>query len=130
MCTKGEKALRTAAFILRLLNGLYAIALFLILLGAAAFSGYVLWDSRQVLQSTRELQTALQDYRPSAADVVESAADGEIPEEPKTTDTSETAKENASSFQALQALNPDICAWLSLPGTAIDLPVLQGRDHI
>ena len=113
MCTKGEKALRTAAFILRLLNGLYAIALFLILLGAAAFSGYVLWDSRQVLQSTRELQTALQDYRPSAAD----AAD-------------ETAKENASSFQALQALNPDICAWLSLPGTEIDLPVLQGRDNI
>ena len=71
MCTKGEKALRTAAFILRLLNGLYAIALFAILLGAAAFSGYVLWDSRQVLQSTRELQTALQDYRPSAADAAE-----------------------------------------------------------
>ena len=130
MCTKGEKALRTAAFILRLLNGLYAIALFLILLGAAAFSGYVLWDSRQVLQSTRELQTALQDYRPSAADAAESAADGGIPEEPKRTDAPETAKENASSFQALQALNPDICAWLSLPGTEIDLPVLQGRDNI
>jgi hypothetical protein len=71
LCTKGEKALRTAAFILRLLNGLYAIALFLILLGAAAFSGYVLWDSRQVLQSTREMQTALQERpNPYLRDVI------------------------------------------------------------
>ncbi len=32
-------------------------------------------------------------------------------------------------FQALQKINPDIIAWLSLPGTAISYPVIQGKDN-
>ena len=120
--------MRTAAWILRLLNGLFAFALGGILLGAAAFSGYVLWDSRELLHSTREMQTALQDYRPPAAEAI-SAADGGKTEDTETTDAAETPKDNAASFETLQAINPDICAWLSLPGTAIDLPVLQGREN-
>jgi len=32
-------------------------------------------------------------------------------------------------FTALQAGNPEIIAWLTVPGTAIDYPVLQGADN-
>lgn len=32
-------------------------------------------------------------------------------------------------FEALQAVNGDIVAWLTLPGTGIDYPVVQGEDN-
>ena len=32
-------------------------------------------------------------------------------------------------FAALQAINPDIVAWVTVPGTAIDYPVVQGEDN-
>lgn len=31
-------------------------------------------------------------------------------------------------FKALQAQNPDVYAWISIPGTAIDYPILQSAD--
>lgn len=33
-------------------------------------------------------------------------------------------------FAELQALNPDVCAWLTLDGTRIDYPVVQGADNM
>ena len=112
--------MKTAACILRLLNSLYALALGTVLLGAAAFSAYVLWDSGQVVKSARNLQTTLQDYRPAAADA-KTAADADRPKD------QESQKAEAKSFEALQDLNPDVCAWISLPDTRIDYPVLQGK---
>ncbi len=32
-------------------------------------------------------------------------------------------------FDKLQAINPDIIAWLYLPGTVVDYPVVQGEDN-
>lgn len=32
-------------------------------------------------------------------------------------------------FSELQAINPDICAWLTLDGTHIDHPIVQGKDN-
>ena len=48
------------------------------------------------------------------------------------TDASEAVKNGAApDFTALQALNPDIIAWLSIPGTEINEPVLrrEGEDN-
>ena len=33
------------------------------------------------------------------------------------------------NFDALWSLNPDVVAWLSIPGTRIDYPVVQGPDN-
>lgn len=33
--------------------------------------------------------------------------------------------ENPIDFTALQAQNPDICGWISIPGTNVDYPILQ-----
>ncbi len=32
-------------------------------------------------------------------------------------------------FEALQAVNPDVCAWIYLEGTNINYPVVQGADN-
>ncbi len=32
-------------------------------------------------------------------------------------------------WEALKAVNPDVCAWLQIPGTSINFPVYQGDDN-
>jgi len=39
------------------------------------------------------------------------------------------AEHEQMDFAALHAQNPDIAAWLTVPGTRIDYPVLQGVDN-
>lgn len=36
---------------------------------------------------------------------------------------------SAEEFAALMAKNPDVCAWLTVDGTHIDYPVVQGKDN-
>jgi len=104
---------KAAGVLLKVLNGLYSLVLFLTLTAAAGLSGYVLWDSSRVIQSAYAVQQTLQAYRPAAAGAGEKA----------------DAEEKAS-FAELQALNPDICAWLTLSDTGIDYPVVQGEDNL
>ncbi len=40
-------------------------------------------------------------------------------------ETSETLATNPIDFATLQAENPDICAWITVPNTNIDYPILQ-----
>lgn len=107
LSAKEGKDVKTAGIILKLLNGLYSLVLFLILLGVVGFSGYVLWDGNQIVQSAMTVQRSVQVYRPSAED----------------------GEEKALSFQELQKLNPDVCAWLTLSNTNIDYPVVQGKKN-
>lgn len=44
--------------------------------------------------------------------------------EAETSEVSEEVYESPVDFDALQAANPDICAWLDIPGTEISYPVL------
>ena len=41
----------------------------------------------------------------------------------------EPVSQTEIDFAALQAYNPDIIAWIRIPGTNIDYPVLQGPDN-
>ena len=38
--------------------------------------------------------------------------------------------DNAPTFEELRAINPDVKAWITVDGTHIDYPVLQGEDDI
>ena len=40
------------------------------------------------------------------------------------------APADSPGFAELRALNPDVCGWLTLDGTRIDFPVVQGADNM
>ncbi|MDR0285795.1 MAG: class B sortase [Propionibacteriaceae bacterium] len=66
-----------------------------------AFAGFALWDSHQVFQAADRSHYAV--YEP--------------------------AKAGGKSFQELQALNPEVMAWLTVYGTNISYPVTQAADN-
>lgn len=37
---------------------------------------------------------------------------------------------DSNSFAELMTINPDVCAWITVDGTNIDYPVVQGKDEI
>lgn len=68
-----------------------------------------------------------QDAPKEETENVQNAEDVEIPTD-KTGLANETAKDGEIDFEALQAENPDIFAWIYIPGTDIDYPVLQSEE--
>ena len=72
--------------------------------GMILYSGLVLYDTVYT-DRTAFLSSDLAQYRPSAAE-----------EEP--------------DFGEMREINPDTCAWVTMMGTHIDYPVVQGKDDI
>ena len=83
-------------------NGAVNAAVLIVILLLLAFSGYSLWDSNQVFSLASAVQ--YEKYKPSVED-------------------------DGLSFGELQAINPDVFAWLNVYGTHIDYPVVQGDDN-
>jgi sortase B len=77
------------------------LALFIIL--ALLYSGYTMYDTWQVYN--KGSNSDLLKYKPGSA-------------------------EDSLSFSELQAINPDVCAWLTVDDTAIDYPVVQGETNL
>ena len=65
------------------------------------YGGYALWDNFMVYRST-DLDAQITRYKPTPSD---------------------------PTLSELRAINPDVCAWLTLDGTDIDYPVLHGTDN-
>lgn len=53
------------------------------------------------------------------------------PEEkiPTTVPVPEYERASALDFEALSETMPDVCGWLTVPGTVIDYPIVQGSDN-
>lgn len=79
----------------------------LFLLIAGLYAAYALWDNAQVYAAVDDVQAGLRHFKPVAG----------------------AAGENSASFDGLLAINPDVKGWLTLDGTAIDYPVLQGESN-
>lgn len=100
----------TARTFLKVCNSLINLILSVALILCGAYGVYALWDNQQVLTAAEDVQQELLQYKPTAQ-----------PEE---------TGEETSLFAELMAINPDVCGWISMEGTAIDYPVLQGRDNL
>lgn len=92
--------------ILRFLNRLIDVTVALALMTSGLYAGYALWDDRSLISSAADVQADLLRMKPQADN------------------------DDSASFEALCALNPDVCAWITLDGTAVDFPVLQGETNL
>ena len=87
----------------RITNSIVNIAVLIVILLLIAFSAYALWDSDQVYQLADAKKYEI--YKPRIED-------------------------EGKSFGELQALNPEVFAWLTVYGTNIDYPVTQGENNM
>lgn len=101
--------MKAAEKLLKFLNGLVSFVVGMMLLLAGIYAIYALWDNRQVYERAGDVQESLLRFKPTETTAEEKRGPG---------------------FTELQAINPDVCAWLSLDDTGIDYPVLQGRTNL
>ncbi|MBR3763165.1 MAG: class B sortase [Clostridia bacterium] len=94
--------------VLRILNGLLSAVEALLLIVCLLYAGYSLWDNQQIYTSVSSLQNELLAFKPTAT---------------------ENDEETGPSFEELQAINPDVCAWLTMDGTRIDYPILRANNN-
>jgi len=98
-----SSAEKTGRIAIKLTNGVVNTMVLLAIMVLLAFGGYAIWDSNQLFGAADASNYAI--YRPSD-------------------------EEGQLSFEELQAINPDVFAWLTVFGTGVDYPVVQGEDNM
>lgn len=89
--------------ILKFFDDLSGTIVAVLLMLLAVYAGYALWDNQQVYAAAEEVRASLLELKPA---------------------------EGGPSFAELRQVNPDVCAWVTLDGTGVDYPVVQGRDNL
>ncbi|MCL1897129.1 MAG: class B sortase, partial [Clostridiales bacterium] len=88
---------------IRLANEAVNTLVLLVILLLLVFGCYAMWDSKQVYRAADAMRYEI--YKPNPED-------------------------GGLSFRELQAINPEVFAWLTVYGTNIDYPVVQGEDNL
>lgn len=96
--------LHAAAAAARALDRVLTAVTALVLVLALLYSGYALWDTWRIYEGA-SVDESLLKYKPSPDAL------------------------GGNNFAELLAINPDVCAWLTVDGTHIDYPVVQGDDN-
>jgi len=87
----------------RVANALINLCVLTVIILLLGFGSYSMWDSGQVYSAASSVNYAM--YRP-------------------------TAESETDSFDDLKLINSDVFGWLTVYGTNIDYPVVQGQDNI
>lgn len=98
--------------LIRALNGLLSAVVALSLVVCMLYAGYALWDNRQIYAAA------------------ENVRDDMLRLKPRVPERQGEAEPEGPSFAELRAINPDVCAWLTMDNTMIDYPVLQGESNL
>ena len=85
------------------MNGMVDTAVMILLVLLITIGCYAIWDSKQVYEMADAAQYRV--YKP-------------------------TEENGGLSFKELQEINPDVFAWLTIYGTNIDYPVVQGSNNM
>ena len=93
--------------LVRTVNSFVSLVIILALLIFGGYSAYALWDNQQVYSAAQNVQLEMRKLKP----VVEDPEEG-------------------PSFEELLAINPDVKAWVTMDGTAIDYPIVQGETNM
>lgn len=97
-----------AKFTLRMANSLISFIEIAALCVAGIYAAFALWDNNQVYTAAENVQAELLKLKPK---VEENGGGG-------------------ASFEELLAINPDVCAWITIDNTNIDYPVVQGETNL
>lgn len=103
---ESENDRKMAGKAFRLLNGIYGLVLGTFVFAAVLFAGYSIWDNSQVYRAARNVQTQIRQLKP------------------------ETESDGVHGFDELTNVNNDVFSWLTVDGTNIDYPVLQGENNL
>lgn len=93
--------------LLKAINFAVSFLVFFSLCTAGVYAAYALWDNSRIYAAAMDVQADMLKLKPKTEDV-----------------------ENGASFEELLAVNPDVCAWVSLDNTMVDFPVLQGETNL
>lgn len=93
-------------FFLRVANGLISFVVALSLCVAGVYAAFALWDNSRIYAAAENVQADMIQLKPS------------------------TEEDGGASFEELMAINPDVCAWVTLDNTKVDYPVLQGETNL
>jgi len=91
----------TGRRVVRIVDSVLDFGILVLILLLVAFSLFAMWDSEQVRRTADPSRFEI--YKPTQIDTV--------------------------SFEELKAINPDVFAWLTVYGTSIDYPIVQGADN-
>lgn len=99
----------------------------LFLLGCVAYLLWYQWDSARETKKNRKLQEiAWQEKEAEKKDETEEPAGINAS---LSSNEEETETQYLSGFDSLLAINPDLKGWITIPGTTLSLPVVQGKDN-
>lgn len=98
--------MKLSKFILKGANALISLVIVLALCLAGAYAAYALWDNSLIYAAVDNVQDEMIKLKPK---IVE---------------------DQKPSFDELQAINPDVRAWVTLDNTNIDYPVMQGKTNL
>lgn len=93
-------------WILRAANSVVNLVVILCLSVAGIYAAYALWDNNRVYTAAENVQADMMKLKPT------------------------TEEDGGASFEELLEINPDVCAWVTLDGTKIDYPVVQGETNL
>lgn len=91
--------------VLKFLNGIYGWILSTAILMTVVYAGYSIWDNSQIYAAAQNVQDQIRKLKPD-----KNAKDG-------------------PNFDELRALNGDVVGWITVKGTNIDYPILQGKTN-
>lgn len=97
--------------VLRAANGLFNLVVILLLVIAGSYSAFALWDNDRVYAAAGDVQSDM------------------IKIKPEIVLTEEEEGLTSADFTELLAINPDVVGWITMDGTQIDYPILQGATN-
>lgn len=88
--------------LLKWLNRCLNAAVVLVIVTAMVYSLYSIWDNNSIYGAALDISQRILQEKPD---------------------------DYRPSFDDLQRINPDVCAWVTMDGTKIDGPIVQGDDN-
>ena len=134
---------------LKFMNGLISALVTVALLVTALYAGFALWDNHQIYHAAESVFDEMKSIEAKMAAQAKADEEARIAAQKAAEEAARLAEEEAAAqaaaearaalestftsygapFEELKAINPDVNGWVTMPGTAIDYPLVQGETN-